>query len=310
MAIYGGQPPSDYYARQDARKDDKFRDIINLFLTLNQNKRQKEQFGQQQDLQERKFQQERSEWPTMKQYYEGRTEDMKAGPGPTTMMRDLQEIRRMFPEADEPELFRIYGERSGPSAYSEKLAYATDILKLPPKQAGYFAGGTPPKEPTKSRTDMMLDNMFRSIGTELGKGTKPEEPGYEGPKGSPQRNAGIKTVDKFYEDTPNSGDPKKYLKKRFGGEIELSIESRPITETGLYLDMPRKYNYAIFARDNKVASAEDLDFIRKYDDMFKFFSEIILPTYPTFKEFMKTDVSRDSDMDIRQMKDWYDLYGK
>jgi len=43
MAIYGGQPPSDYYARQDARKDDKFRDIINLFLQLKQMKQGTEQ---------------------------------------------------------------------------------------------------------------------------------------------------------------------------------------------------------------------------------------------------------------------------
>ena len=327
MAIYGGQPPSDYYARQDQRKDDKFRDIINLFLTLSQNKRQKEQFGQQQDLQERKFAQEQAEWPTMRGYYEGRTEDMAAGPSPTPMMKDLQEIRRMFPEATEAEIFKIYGDKSGISVYEEKLTYAQDVLKLPPKQAGYFAGGVPPKEPSKTPGQLLTDSMFRQMGTELGKGAAPTELGYEGPKGSPQRNAWVKNVDRFYKEMDDAGTPttpKEYMEERY--ELDATPDQRPITPSGLYLDMPRKYNYARFAKDNEVASAEDLDTIRKYDDMFRLFKEVLLPRYyrdeekvrrngrmvkeSGFVKFMRSDVARDSDLDIRQLKDWYDLYDK
>ena len=81
-----------------------------------------------------------------------------------------------------------------------------------------------------------------------------------------------------------------------------------------------------FAKDNEVASAEDLDTIRKYDDMFRLFKEVLLPRYyrdeekvrrngrmvkeSGFVKFMRSDVSKDSDLDIRQIKDWYDLYDK
>ena len=53
MAIIG-EMPSQYYARKDARKDDKFRDIMNLFLSIKQMNEQGERFGQTQDLAERK----------------------------------------------------------------------------------------------------------------------------------------------------------------------------------------------------------------------------------------------------------------
>jgi hypothetical protein len=67
-----------------------------------------------------------------------------------------------------------------------------------------------------------------------------------------------------------------------------------------------------------VASPEDLDTIRAYDDMFRFFKEKLLPIFYTtkkppmsgFKKFMAQDVAKDSDLDIRQIKIWYDLYDK
>lgn len=301
MAIYGGMQPSEYYLRRDARKDDKFRDIINLFLTLSQNKRQKEQFGINKELQSRGLDIQERQVESLEGY-------RNRPPDPSAFVKDIEHLRTMYPGASDDELFRIYQEKGGPSVFQEKVAYGSDVLGMDPLATGIFAGGAEGRAPIKTSEQIYADSKARTEGAEAGKPLEVPTPGHEGGKGSPQRNAWIKTVDTFYKETDYTDDPKKYLTKTYG--LDVTPETRPITPSGLYLDMPRKYNYAIFARDNKVASPEDLDIIRKYDDMFRLFSEVIFPRYATFKEFMKTSVSRDDDMDIRQMKDWYDIYAK
>ncbi len=89
MAIYGGQPPSDYYSRKDQNKSQKFRDIMNLFLTLKQNAEQKRQFGESNDLRSRGLDIQERQVESLEGY-------RNRPPDPSALMKDLSYIQQTY----------------------------------------------------------------------------------------------------------------------------------------------------------------------------------------------------------------------
>lgn len=88
----------------------------------------------------------------------------------------------------------------------------------------------------------------------------------------------------------------------------------PIVE-GMRLDMPVRYQEAIFNQRDGVAPPEDILLIQKYDDMFRIFLEDILPRLTQggkkgFNEFMVKfpELAKDKDIDRVRIKLWIAIY--
>jgi len=260
MAIYGGQPPSDYYARQDQRKDDKFRDIINLFLEMKQLKQQQGQFEDEKSLQERELGLREQQQGYMGDYYKSLTDDRLSGPDPTSMMQDMTYLMETY-KVGPDEAMRMYQEKGGPSAFKEKLEYAKGPMGLGDANAGYAAGLSEPGSSKESDYDKRLsaaEIAFKngSISDEEYKHVKFGIPIYKEP--------GVTPTSKHATRRQSLADINAAYTKWYSREIldnpDAILEWRDME---LFFDMPKRYNEAFALRKNDVAKESELEYLRK-----------------------------------------------
>jgi hypothetical protein len=129
-------------------------------------------------------------------------------------------------------------------------------------------------------------------------------------RGASTRDGNLREMRDFYKGIPELIDRgrikpnelRKMIKKQGGGI--------PTSPQGYRLDMPEKYNRAILNQRDGVATEEDTNTIKNYENMFKIFQDE-LKVYPTFKDWLRLSVTTKlKGLDKNQMKIWYDVYAE
>ncbi len=327
MAIFG-ELPSQYYSRRDARKDNKFRDIINLFLQLKQSKTQREQFGISKDLQSRglDIQEQRAEY--MKPYYRGRAEEMAADPDPTARQRDIDRlisegVVKDYAEGEEflrktgimtPEEARERGYASTAGAAEARQDFPTRVRpdvydkRKADLQALVDTGKITPEQMTAA---------LHGIGAKL------EDPGDDDSK----RNSNATQYRIWKENTFAYGDKDgaKEMKKE-ATRIYKRTGNAP-TVAGFRIDMPTDYNLGLHKTRDGIATDHDRSVVAKYNAQFDAWQKLKdgvdikdkdgkvvgRVELKNFKEFMayisnpRNGVTKGT-WDRDRVRIWYDIY--
>jgi len=221
MAIYGGQPPSDYYARQDARKDDKFRDIINLFMQLNQAKEQKRQFnvGAKQEEEKMKY---------MGPYYESMTD------------------------------YRNNPPKSKQTSIDYKVTYADYKVAngewTPDQGAGFKAGGWSP--PDEDPLPVSIPPSFNSYMTDLY-----QTPRWREEMGSKQYWDDYDKFQSLGGDSKNEAEKLSALHRGWDKELVSKLESgvsKMATSGGMTIETPAGRRFGIPGQEKEVPFKENI----------------------------------------------------
>ena len=340
MAIYGGQPPSDYYARQDARKDDKFRDIINLFLQIKQANERGEEFGQTQDLAERKFAQQKAEWPTQKGYMESIEEKNLRGPDPTPLDRDIQKWisegvvkdykeglefkRRLNMQSPEEAAERGYESEAGRRRAA--IDYPVPATPSAPSDRDKLKAELDARVASKTMMPERRDEiLYGPPGGAAG------QTDYSGPRGDPSREANqrayinqrtaLADIDSEIYPSKQKDRPEAFR------QFREKYNQLPALN-GVRLDMPHHYQMAIINDRDGVATPYEIDTIEQYDALWEFFVDLVTPptnedgtpvldkdgipipaAAPTWKKFTKHEDYMKPGIDRKHMMLWYQSYG-
>ena len=338
MAIYGGQPPSDYYARQDARKDDKFRDIINLFLQLKQMKTQTSQFDEEKALQERELGIKERQVESLDAYRQRpqtyapsdlskRIDDLKTrfGVDDATAFQMLQQMNWKPPEVIEQEsAARARGAGTGAFAPTKTPEQIREEARARAQGAGtgMFA-------PDKTPEQIESESEARARGAGTGKFAppKPRTPtdydrrvsaAQEDPTLSPEEKKNIiygipmpkidegptATTLKVNRDRTlrevRDTYTKYYNKELFKDPVALE-EWRDI---GYHFDMPRRYNEALMLRVHDQATEQELAYLEKADKT----KQILQEKQVTDLSKIPPDIRRVLDMEVARL--FVEVYGK
>jgi len=128
-------------------------------------------------------------------------------------------------------------------------------------------------------------------------------------KGASIRDANYREMRDFYKSIPELTEKGRIKSKELREIVEKQGGGIPTSHQGYRLDMPERYNRAILNQKDGVATVEDTDTIKNYEDMFKIFQDE-LKDYPTFKSWISSSpANKLMGLDKNQMKTWYDIYG-
>ena len=296
---YGGYygSPAHYYTRRQERMDDRMRQLLNMIVTMKQMREQRTQRTWQRQQQEENARRAQA-------YLE---------------LAQKREARLATPEAPEaPEL----------KEWQAKLLYAKSVMSPPEFKKWYLGLPTPIKDqlelyekkkqidaryrrPEKPPTPTTFDKKKTVLDKRL-KAGKITQPQYDEAlysiaapptaeetrqKGATKRASNRTWLKDVYKMTAKT-KPRKLIKDSGG--------ARP-KSYGVFLDMPHNYNWALLNQKDGVATKEDLNIIEKYDAMFRVFQEQLLPRF-SWKEFLKSGLAKDPDIDKAQIRKWYDYY--
>jgi len=129
-------------------------------------------------------------------------------------------------------------------------------------------------------------------------------------KGASIRDSNIRELRDFYKNIPELIDKGQIKPRELRKIIGKQGGGTPVSQQGYRLDMPERYNRAILNQKDGVATIEDEDIIKNYEDMFKIFQDE-LKDYPTFKNWINNSpISNLVGLDKNQMKIWYDIYAE
>ncbi len=130
-------------------------------------------------------------------------------------------------------------------------------------------------------------------------------------KGASIRDGNARELRDFYKTIPDLIDNKGRINtKELRKIIERQGGGGPVSQQGYRLDMPERYNRATLKQRDGVATVEDTNTIRNYEDMFKIFNDE-LKDYPTFKDWISSSpTAKLVGLDKNQMKIWYDIYAE
>lgn len=129
-------------------------------------------------------------------------------------------------------------------------------------------------------------------------------------KGATIRDANARELRDFYKGIPELIDKGRIKANELRKMIEKQGGGIPTSQQGYRLDMPEQYNRAILNQRDGVATAEDKNTIKNYEDMFKIFQDE-LKDYPTFKDWISSSpTNKLVGLDKNQMKIWYDIYAE
>jgi len=161
------------------------------------------------------------------------------------------------------------------------------------------------KTPEEARVDM---EKITGLYEEEEKGGQDLD--FSGGRGAPSREANQRSWLARKENTTGYKDIKQTKKTARNNYKEYG---QPPTIDGIRTDMPLRYQMAVLNERDGVATPIDTEVIQNYEDMWGFFEELVTADgslYTTWSEFTKHPDFMAKDIDKKQMKFWYDAYGK
>lgn len=275
---------ASYQLSQQQRRDQQFRDILNMMMMGKQRKTEQARWEQQQarleqsatslqDYRQQSIELERKRMKATEQY---RQAQLDKPPTKTALEKKIDWAWTYFK-----------GDEKRFSNWFSKNILSIQKTSFEEKKAALIA-----KLQDGSINQEQFDKAMFNIPP------KPT-PGEIIKKGGNLRQAN----DTWLKDVYKNAETKDIL-----GEAKKA-KARPIVR-GIALDMPYKYNLAILNREDRVETPEDLDVIQKYDAMFQYFNDVLLPKANTFKKFTKLPEAKDPDFDRVMIRKWYTLYRK
>lgn len=270
------------------------------------------------------------------------------GQGITQLIKDFMMMKQLKEERGEKEWERGFKERGreieereleSQAKYREALTEKALRPPAPPKTPDYF----------QKATDLVTAGVAKNIGEGLTMALKIEQeprdaytlrkrdlekalklgtinqeqfnkslfnlkqeltPEEKRRKGASIRDSNARELRDFYKSIPELIDKGRIKAKELRKMVERTGGGDPVSQQGYRLDMPEQYNRAILNQRDGVATVEDKNTIKNYEDMFKIFKDE-LKDYPTFKGWISSSPIRNLvGLDKNQMKMWYDIYAE
>ena len=300
-AYYHAQDPAQYAQFQQSRKDQQFQNMLRMMMQLQALKQDRSQWEQSMGLKQQQQALDVEQFKSLDRYRKAQEKYneylMKPKPPtPSATMKTIEYMVGMGIAPDRKTAFNMYKGLKDP----ERIR-----LEAQARAEGTAAGkGTTTTPTTFDRKKSALDKkvqegaITQQQADQALLGIKPPVSESEKiRKGYPTRDANLRFASSAHE-----GAILKDMRKQIKG-----AEGAFPTVDGVRVDMPTKYGAAMMNVEDRVATPEDKQIIRKYDAMFQAFVNMVLPNYKSFKEFAQSS-GRGKDWDMKQVKLWFDIY--